>query len=285
MRVLLTGYGKLGKVLGRRLCEKHEVVILKRTPVEAEFEQINVDIAVYEDVYGAMEGIDAVIHTAAQQDQRGNPAYHNVFFDTNVKGTYNILQAALERGVKKLVISSSIVVCGNLSRGGPENKDRAARYDENVSLRPENIYDLSKAINERMSEFYARVHGMNIMCLRYGGFFAKHEGPDYVERLLGWFVHTEDVAQATRLALESNIQGHRVYVIVPKIRFTDADSEELVRDPNAVVKRLYPEEHEIIRVKGLSFDPITMWWDSSKAQNELRFEPQHSFEQEVRRCL
>jgi len=285
MRVLLTGYGKLGKALSRELAEKHDVIVLKRTPTEDVLNQINVDVSAYEDVYRAMEGIDAVVHTAAQQDHRTDPAYHNLFFKSNVRGTYNILQAALERGVRRLVVSSSIAVCGNLSRGGPENKDRAARCDETVTLKPQNMYDLSKVVNEQMSEFYARVHGMNIVCLRYGGFFSRHEGPEYVKRLLSWFIHTSDAAQAARLALESDIEGYRVYVIVPRIRFTDADSKELTRDPNGVVKRLYPQEYEIVKAKGISFDPILMWWDSTKAQKELGFNPQHNFEDEVRRCL
>jgi nucleoside-diphosphate-sugar epimerase len=232
-----------------------------------------------------MGDMDAVVHTAAQQARRTDPAYYNLFFDTNVKGAYNVLQAALEHGISRVVISSSIVVCGNLSRGGPDNRRRALRIDESIPLKPENVYDLSKAVNEQTAEFYARVHGMKVTCLRYGGFFAKHEGPDYVTKLLSWYVHTEDVAQAIQLALESRNAGYAVYVVVPKIRFTDADSEELVYAPNAVLERCYPEEHAILRAKGMSLDPITMWWDSSKAQRELGFRPQYNFEQEVRRCL
>jgi len=293
MRILVTGYGKLGKVLCKRLSKEHEVTILQRTPIETEFRQVKADIGVYQDVCDAMEGVDAVIHTAAQQDGRLDPAQYHLFFDTNIKGTFNVLQVALERGIKKLVVSSSIVVCGTLSRAMaslmsgkmPDHGGKAVRIDENVPLRPENIYDLSKVVNEQMSEFYARVHGMDITCLRYGGFFAPHEGPDYVKLLLSWFVHTEDVAQAVHLAVESKIEGYRVYVVTPKIRFTDAASEELVRDANAAVKRHYPKEYEIVKAKGISFDPIVMWWDSSKAQRELGFAPEHSFEDEVRRCL
>lgn len=286
MRILLTGYGKLGKALGTQLSGTHEVVLLKRTPVDTDFRQINADIAVYEDVYDAMDGIDAVIHTAAQQDPRMDPTQYNDFFDTNIRGTHNILQAALTRNIKKVVISSSIVVCGNLVRimmgMVPE---KAMRIDENVDLKPQTIYDFNKVVNEQTAEFYARVHGMNVICLRYGGFFGEHEGPDYVRMLLSWFVHTEDVAQAARLAAESEIEGYRVYVVVSKIRFTDADSEELVSDPDNVVSRHYPEEYEIAKTKGMSFSPILMWWDSGNAQRELGFEPKHNFEDEVRRCL
>ena len=286
MRILLSGYGKLGKALGTQLSGTHEVVILKRTPVHTDFRQINADIAVYHDVYDAMDGIDAVIHTAAKQDPRMDPAHYNDFFDINIKGTHNILQAALTRNIKRVVISSSIVVCGNLVRimmgMVPE---KAMRIDENVALKPQTVYDFNKVVNEQTAEFYARVHGMNVICLRYGGFFPKHEGPDYVKMLLSWFVHTEDVAQAARLAVESEIEGYGVYVVVPKIRFTEADSEELVRDPDTVVKRHYPQEYEFVKAKELSFSPIPMWWDSGKAQRELGFAPTHNFEDEVRRCL
>jgi len=285
MRILLTGYGKLGQFLGKQLSAQHDVTVLEKLPIETELPHITADISVYEDVYAAMEGIDAVIHTAAQQNPRLDPAHHGSFFSSNVTGTFNILQAAFERDVKKLVVSSSIVVCGTLSRGGSENKNRASRLDETAPWKPENIYDLTKVINEQTAEFYARVFGMNVICVRYGGFFAPHEGPGYVKKLLSWYVHTEDVAECVRLAVESDIEGYRLYVITPRICFTDSDSEELVRDPNAVVKRYYPEEYEILQAKGISLDPITMWWDSSKIQNELGFEPKHNFEHEVRRCL
>ncbi len=80
MQILLTGYGKLGKALAPQLSGRHEVVLVKRKPVDTDFRQINADIAVYEDVHDAMEGIDAVIHTAAQQDPRMDPAHYNDFW-------------------------------------------------------------------------------------------------------------------------------------------------------------------------------------------------------------
>jgi UDP-glucose 4-epimerase len=288
MRVLLTGYGKLGKVLAKKIAKKHEVVIFDAVPVKREFKSFMGNISSYDDVYKAMEGIDAVIHTAAQQDPRMDTEAFNSFMANNVIGTHNILQSALMRGIKKLVLSSSIVVCGNLMRsafGMQEDPSRSARYDENVALRPQCIYDLTKVLNEQEAEFFARTQDMNIICLRYCGFSPEQEtsGEMFAKGVLSWLVHTEDVVQANELAVESDKTGFNIYVVGPKKRLKDSDNEALVQDPGSVIKRLYPQEYEILKQKGIEMDPIFAWWDSSKAQKEIGFNPQHNFEEEVRR--
>lgn len=66
MRVLSTGYGKLGKALGKRLSDKRAMTVLKGTPVAAELLEINRGIAVCEYACAVTDGVGSIIRAVAQ---------------------------------------------------------------------------------------------------------------------------------------------------------------------------------------------------------------------------
>ena len=103
----------------------------------------------------------------------------------------------------------------------------------------------------------------------------------------GWEAGTSMVSGSVsfELSAETDLKGFHIYVAMPKIRFKDSDAEELVKNPEAVIERYYPEEYKIAKEKGMKFGPIVMWWDSSLAQKELGYDPKYNFEQEVRNAL
>jgi len=109
MRVLMTGAtGFLGRAVARRLVEAgHAVAALVRENdaglTALDIEQPIGDIASLDAVSAAVAGRDAIVHCAARTEPFGRI---DDYYDTNVRGTDNLLAACEIRGVRKLVFTS-----------------------------------------------------------------------------------------------------------------------------------------------------------------------------------
>ncbi len=110
-KVLITGAGGfLGSYIAKKLAVEsdYELFSFSRSHY-AKLEELGVqqrhgDLKNFQDVKKALEGIDAVIHTASQVGMWGR---YEDFYATNVTGTENILRAMKELGIKKLVYTST----------------------------------------------------------------------------------------------------------------------------------------------------------------------------------
>ena len=102
----------------------------------------------------ATRGIDAVIHLAAEP----NDADFHVLVGPNVVGLFNVLDAARQESIQRVILASSIQV---LSRRLRTNTP-ASVNDGN----PGNHYGLTKLWAETMGEMYARCYGMNVLAVR-----------------------------------------------------------------------------------------------------------------------
>lgn len=71
------------------------------------------DLRNFEDVYNALEGITAVIHTASPPHVNTSNPPRDLYFSINVEGTLNIIKACQERKIKVLVVTSSGSVISN----------------------------------------------------------------------------------------------------------------------------------------------------------------------------
>ncbi len=96
-------------------------------------------------VRAALEGVNTVYHLAAAQHEANVPDKY--FYDINVEGTRNVLAAAVDAGVTRVVHGSTIGVFG-IGRNG-------AVTDESP-LEPDNIYGVTKLEGERVAEEYSR---------------------------------------------------------------------------------------------------------------------------------
>ena len=192
MKVLLTGgSGDLGVLLMRQLTNQgDEVVNLDVAPpheeVRGEAAHIAASILDRAALKKAMRGVDCVVHIAAwhgiHENQGTKDAYD--FHDLNVTGTFNVLQAAAEAGVKKAVLISS------------------TSTDDRYGL-----YGHTKILNEEMARAYAGRHDMDILTLRPRAFIPpwnKSVYKDFTE-WANWFwkgaVHVSDVCQASLKAV------------------------------------------------------------------------------------
>jgi len=156
MRILITGAsGTVGSAiidqLGDR--EEYEFTCLDRED-HPDRETVIADVTDLDDLRGHFEDHDAVIHLAAAVDLSGS---WEKILDVNIKGTYNVLQAAAEVGVEKFVFASSIHTVGMYEvERQPEIYD--PDYDLSVThedpVRPDSFYGLSKVFGETAGRLF-----------------------------------------------------------------------------------------------------------------------------------
>ena len=101
---------------------------------------------------------DAIIHLAASKAAGESMINPEKYSRNNLIGTINILNAASEAGIKKIVFSSSAAVYGE-----PEYLP----IDEKHPTKPENYYGFTKLEIERFMHWYEKLRGICYACLRY----------------------------------------------------------------------------------------------------------------------
>ena len=107
-KVLVTGVsGRLGPYVVEHFMEMgYDVLGVDITkPKQTLSKFMTVDLMSIGECYGALAGVDAVVHLAAIPVAYSHP--NEVTFQNNVMSTYNILEAAAGLGIKKAVIASS----------------------------------------------------------------------------------------------------------------------------------------------------------------------------------
>ncbi len=268
-RVLVTGgSGRAGRLVVAEL-QSHGYEVRNfdtAAPSAAMCEFVQGDLTKLEDVERALAGMEAVCHVAGIPKDTGEAVK---IFDVNVRGTFNVLEAAARLGVKKVVFASSIVVYG-VRQGRPP---RYLPIDEEHECAPATTYAMSKLIGEILCRGYSIRYGMSTVCLRLGNFtlreniFSKdHDRKEMASSILGGKVAGEDVAQAFRLALESDVT-HGVFIICSKHRYRedgsiDSGENVKVRAGEAGIARV---DASVIEGRG-SFA-------STKAERVLGYQP------------
>ena len=166
MNYLITGgAGFIGSNLTDELVAKgHSVKILdnlstgRRENVNPRAELVIADITKYDEIAPHFKGIDGVFHLAALprvQISIQNPVEtHNI----NINGTLNVLMAAKEAGVKRLVYSAS-----SSAYGDPESLP----LKETMRPNPKSPYGLHKYVGEHYSRLFSMFYGLETASLRY----------------------------------------------------------------------------------------------------------------------
>lgn len=155
MNIVITGgTGFIGSRLALA-CREHDVRVLGQVnnPWEADIrrELESAGIAVTEGavtdrklVFETLEGADVVFHLAAAQHEASVSDQH--FWNVNVTGAWNVLEASLAAGVKRVVHGSTIGVYGSTVNGA---------LDERSPSRPDNVYGVTKLEGERLALDFA----------------------------------------------------------------------------------------------------------------------------------
>ena len=161
-RILLTGAsGRLGRyVLAALVQRRHQVQTFDKAPAPGSVAHIRADVLDRTSVRSAMTGMEMVVHLAALDASVAAP--ERMFFEVNVQGTWNVLEAAEQAGVQRVVLCSSVAVLGLADDRPPD----CLPVDETHACRPYHAYGLSKQVAETTAECFARRGSLQVVCLR-----------------------------------------------------------------------------------------------------------------------
>ena len=130
-------------------------------------------------------GFDAVVHFAAIPRILIRP--DNETFRVNTIGTYNVVEAAVKTGIRKIVVASSETTNGVCFADGQADP-KALPLEEDHDVDPMDSYGLSKVLNEVTARSFARRSGYDIYALRIGNVIEPHE---YATLFPGYFARPE----------------------------------------------------------------------------------------------
>jgi UDP-glucose 4-epimerase len=134
-------------------------------------ELIELDVRDAQAVSAAVErtGPEVIFHLAAQIDVRKSVADPANDSRTNVEGTINVLAAAQDHGVRRVV---------NTSTGGAiYGEGQIIPAPEDHPVAPESPYGLSKFCAENYCALFNRLHGLSTISLRYGNVYGPRQDP------------------------------------------------------------------------------------------------------------
>lgn len=288
-RVMFTGgSGKAGRHVVRYLVDQgYQVLNLDTRPLDnPSVRTLITDITDSGQVFNALSSymglhefdpslrpqpVDAVVHFAAIPRIMITP--DNELFRINALGTYNVIEAAVKLGIRKVVIASSETTYGLVFA----NEPRDPAYfplDEDYDVDPMDSYALSKVVNEKTARAFALRSGIDIYALRIGNVIEPHEyelfpkwfaDPGFRKRIAWSYVDARDLGQITARAIETNGLGYQVFNAVNDETSSDLPTRELLDRfyPGVPLKRELGEFETLL--------------SNSKAREMLGFRPEHSW--------
>ncbi|KAL4731328.1 putative secondary metabolism biosynthetic enzyme [Fusarium chlamydosporum] len=135
------------------------------TVYEADIRDVEAMQAIFAD-----NDFDVIVHLAARAGVRPSLEYPNLYFDTNVTGTLNLLNCAKDFGVKQFVFGSSSSVYG-LGAKAPFSES----YKASQPISP---YAASKSAGELLCHTYSHLYQIRCVCLRFFTVYGPRQRPD-----------------------------------------------------------------------------------------------------------
>ena len=256
MRILITGSsGHLGEALVRTLRKtNHDIVGIDLLP--SDFTNSTGSIVDREFVKRSMKGVNIVLHTATLHKPHLYTHPPQNFIDTNITGTLNLLEEAIQAAVHTFIFTSTTSAFGDAHT--PSNNKPAVWVTENLTPIPKNIYGVTKVAAEDLCEFFHRNHQLSCIILRTSRFFPEEDDREEIRtnyddgnikanEFLYRRVDVEDVVSAHLLAIEKASQIRLLVVTssAPHTPFTREDLHELQTNAPQVVRKVFPDYEEI----------------------------------------
>ncbi len=160
LKVLLTGpSGRIGPHLVAPFDQRYELHLFDIAPLPHPRSHIG-SLQDMESLRRAMRGMDAVLHLAATSDEA---PFREELLPNNIEGLYNLLDAAHQEGVRRVVFASSVqtVWCGFDQTEAPIETDFYA---------PCSLYGISKIFGEMAGQWYHQKFGLEFVAVRLGWF-------------------------------------------------------------------------------------------------------------------
>ena len=201
-KLFITGAaGNVGSGLRRYLRDRYDLRLLFHNnipEVEPGDEVVVADLADFASMVEASAGVDALIHLGLGKSGRGNTRSHfnQVIMEVNIKGTYNVFEAARINQVPRIIFASTNHVTGMYE------KERIYTTPD-MPVRPDSMYGVSKAFGEALGRHYHEAHGMSVYCIRIANFPNTDEVNHEYEPGMNRWLSARDMAELTACCLEA----------------------------------------------------------------------------------
>jgi UDP-glucose 4-epimerase len=237
----------------------------------------------------SQEKADLIFHLAAQvvvPYSMENPIED---FETNARGTLNVLEKA-RKDDAKVVFTSSAAVYGNTTK---------LPTPENYGFNPSSCYGLSKVVGEQYCNMYSKQYGLDITILRLANVYGPRchgviedfldkisRNPEKLE-IIGTglqsrdFVHISDVVEVFILSTVSEVAVGETF----NIGF--GKTTKIIDLAKMILKILGLSDKTVITTTNVPWqgDINTIWFDISKVKKDLKWHPKISLEDNLKELI
>jgi nucleoside-diphosphate-sugar epimerase len=290
MRVLFTGgSGKAGRHAVSYLLEQgHRITNADLVPLDnPHVNSLRVDLTDAGQVFDALSAYsgfdelepgtgvpryDAVVHFAAIPSILVRP--DNETFRINTTSTYNVIDAAIKLGLRKVIFASSETTYGICFADG-EMKPDYVPIDEDHPTVPHDSYAMSKVVNEVTARSFQARSGIDIYGLRINNVIEPHEyalnfpaymsDPALRRRNIFAYIDARDLGQMVDCCLRTDGLGYQVFNVSNDDMSVDIGSDE-------VIARFY-QGVPVKRAMGQN----ETFYANDKAKRLVGFQPRHSW--------
>lgn len=208
LRLLITGInGLIGQVLSDAFQNVHDLYGLDRVGPFSDH-VLSANVAEYKQIAQVFERfrpLDCIVHLAG--DPRVDASWESVLV-ANIIGTRNVLEAAREFGVPRVIFASSNHVTGAYEGFEPNLHLHKEHEPQKITpedpIRPDSDYGVSKAFGEAAARFYCARWGIDAICLRIGAVLVKDD-PTSEDRLRKVWLSHRDLIQLVEKSLTANV--------------------------------------------------------------------------------
>lgn len=296
MKILVTGgLGFIGSNFVRYVADKADIVVVdalkygsnENNLKDLDYKFVKGNICNYELMAELVKNVDAIVNFAAETHVDRSISNPYAFIESNVIGTYTILEAMRKANPEaKLVHVSTDEVYGDIEKGS---------FKEDDMLKPSSPYSASKASADLFVLAYVRTYGLNAVITRCTNNYGPYQFPEKLipkaiirakmdkkipiygtgENVRDW-IYVEDHCEAINLVLKRGERG--------EIYNVSSGEEKTNLEVVSEILRIMDKPDLIEFVEDRPGHDIRYSLDSSKVR-ELGWKPKHSFKEGLKETV
>lgn len=240
----------------------------------------------------SLKDCDGIFHQAAIPSVGRSLINPKATSEANIEGTLNVLIAARDLKIKKVVFASSSSVYGDT---------KILPKEEEMAANPKSPYALTKFVGEKYCEIFSKFYGLNTVCLRYFNVFGPRQDPNsdyaavipkFIKAVLNDtspiiygdgnqtrdFTFVADVVKANILAINSRVSdGTHINVACNK----NISINGLLKTINSILGKNIKPVYEEVRLGDVK-DSLA---DISRANKLLEYNPDYNLKEGLAKTI
>jgi nucleoside-diphosphate-sugar epimerase len=261
-------------------------------PFLKEIDFVKTSILNKKKLFKEFNGFDYCFHLAALKSVIESVENPLKYSKVNIEGTINVLSAAIENSLKKIVFSSSCSVYGS---------PKTLPSKESTNLKPESPYALTKIVGEHFMKLFNELYSIETVSLRFFNVFGPKQDPNssyanviplFVKAALSEknptifgsgkqsrdFIFVKDVVKASFLALKSKKSSGKIYNI-------GSGKPTTILELFKKIKKFTGKKIKPVFKPKRKGEAMHIYADISLAKKELKFKPSYSFDEGLKKTI